>query len=332
MLYRCKACGGNLNIDSKSNIGTCEYCGTKQPIQNFNDEHLHGLAYKDRLFERAMLHLSSGEYKFAVEYFDRHLDEYPKDYRAWWGKVLANTKNLKLLPYGNNEIAADYQKALRFAPTAIRQKIKFQIDVFVNAAIEIANKEILSIIELQINEDRKGKDIAEHLKLAQQSKKEEKNRSQYNILSQQLVEVTKQMNAMKQIKKRTINLLNMAAFIATMVTGVLTILWIKALLENSVDAQAIAIVLLSTLNWFIASHVIRILTLKRYKKYIAIKNKYDRANEILSSCKQRLCIYDNKIDALQEEDKERLKSIKYLNDKLKTAEEKIMWYKKAYKY
>ena len=32
MVFKCKICGGDLDIQENSKIATCEYCGTKQTL------------------------------------------------------------------------------------------------------------------------------------------------------------------------------------------------------------------------------------------------------------------------------------------------------------
>ena len=31
-IYQCKICGGDLDVPEGSNVGVCEYCGTKQTV------------------------------------------------------------------------------------------------------------------------------------------------------------------------------------------------------------------------------------------------------------------------------------------------------------
>ena len=39
-LFKCKICGGVLEIDGTQSVATCEYCGTKQKLQNLDDEQI----------------------------------------------------------------------------------------------------------------------------------------------------------------------------------------------------------------------------------------------------------------------------------------------------
>ncbi len=41
--YKCKMCGGDLEISEGVTIAECEYCGTKQPVPKAMGENLQNL-------------------------------------------------------------------------------------------------------------------------------------------------------------------------------------------------------------------------------------------------------------------------------------------------
>ena len=42
-VYKCKMCGGTLNVEENMRIVECDYCGTKQTVPTINDENLQAL-------------------------------------------------------------------------------------------------------------------------------------------------------------------------------------------------------------------------------------------------------------------------------------------------
>ena len=62
-LFKCKMCGGSLNIIAGSSIAKCKYCDTQQTLPKTTDENIQSL------FNRATLLRMKGE-------FDRASDVY----------------------------------------------------------------------------------------------------------------------------------------------------------------------------------------------------------------------------------------------------------------
>lgn len=60
IVYKCRMCGGNLEIEEGGKTAVCEYCLTKQPIPSTDDEKLAGLYVRadhfrlDKQFDKAM--------------------------------------------------------------------------------------------------------------------------------------------------------------------------------------------------------------------------------------------------------------------------------------
>ena len=42
-VFKCKMCGGDLEIASGASVAECEYCGTKQTLPKVNDEVVQNL-------------------------------------------------------------------------------------------------------------------------------------------------------------------------------------------------------------------------------------------------------------------------------------------------
>ncbi|MGN0642995.1 MAG: toll/interleukin-1 receptor domain-containing protein [Huintestinicola sp.] len=83
ILFKCKACGGNLeDIIPKSSIYTCQYCGTTQTVPVFDDEKK--LAY----FNRANKLRLNNEFDSAARIYENIVAEFQDESEAYWGLCL----------------------------------------------------------------------------------------------------------------------------------------------------------------------------------------------------------------------------------------------------
>lgn len=55
MTYKCKMCGGALEISNNETVATCEYCGTKQTLPKLDDERRANLY--DRASHLSLIHI-----------------------------------------------------------------------------------------------------------------------------------------------------------------------------------------------------------------------------------------------------------------------------------
>lgn len=62
-LYKCKCCGGDLDVHDGDKIVTCEYCNSSQTIPNEKDEQ------KLKLYARGNLLRNEGEFDKAYTVF-----------------------------------------------------------------------------------------------------------------------------------------------------------------------------------------------------------------------------------------------------------------------
>ena len=65
IVYKCKMCGGNLNIQEGEKTTVCEYCGTRQTVPSTDDEK------KANLFNRANHFRRNSEFDKAKEIYER---------------------------------------------------------------------------------------------------------------------------------------------------------------------------------------------------------------------------------------------------------------------
>lgn len=81
-VFKCKMCGGDLNVTEQSSIAICEYCGTKQTLSKSNDEIV------TNLFNRANNLRLKCEFDKAQEIYEKIVTRTPEDSEAYWGIVL----------------------------------------------------------------------------------------------------------------------------------------------------------------------------------------------------------------------------------------------------
>ncbi len=81
-VFKCKMCGGTLEITENQSLVTCEFCGTGQTLPKFNDER------KVTLFTRANHLRFNCEFDKAAGVYESIVTEFPDEAEAYWGLVL----------------------------------------------------------------------------------------------------------------------------------------------------------------------------------------------------------------------------------------------------
>ena len=82
IVYKCKMCGGSLEIQEGMTVCECEYCGSKQTVPNLDDEK------KINLFTRANRLRSACEFDKASGVYESLLSDFPEEAEAYWGLLL----------------------------------------------------------------------------------------------------------------------------------------------------------------------------------------------------------------------------------------------------
>ena len=82
VLFKCKMCGGTLEIDPGSTVATCEFCGTQQTLPRLDDDR------RANLYDRANHFRRNNEYDKATGIYERILNDDPQDAEAYWSLVL----------------------------------------------------------------------------------------------------------------------------------------------------------------------------------------------------------------------------------------------------
>lgn len=83
-VFKCKRCGGDLNITEADKVVECEYCGTTQTVPSADNEK------KMTLFNRANRLRLNNEFDKAAALYEQLIAEFPEEAEAYWGLCLCN--------------------------------------------------------------------------------------------------------------------------------------------------------------------------------------------------------------------------------------------------
>ena len=81
-LFKCKMCGGDLQLTEGNPLATCEYCGTLQTVPSADSEK------KLTLFTRANRLRLGCEFDKAAGVYEALVADFPEEAEAYWGLVL----------------------------------------------------------------------------------------------------------------------------------------------------------------------------------------------------------------------------------------------------
>lgn len=81
-IFKCKMCGGSLEITTETTVVQCEYCGTKQTLPRLSDDRIANL------YDRANHFRRNNDYDKALSIYEQILNENRSDSEAYWSIVL----------------------------------------------------------------------------------------------------------------------------------------------------------------------------------------------------------------------------------------------------
>ena len=81
-IFKCKMCGGALEINNNETVAICEYCGTQQTLPKLDDER------RANLYDRANHFRRNNEFDKAMGIYEQILNEDNNDAEAFWSLVL----------------------------------------------------------------------------------------------------------------------------------------------------------------------------------------------------------------------------------------------------
>lgn len=147
-VFKCKMCGGTLNIQENDTVAVCDYCGTKQTVPRLSDDR------RTNLYDRANHFRRNNEFDKAMGIYEQILNDDQTDAEAYWSLVLCrygieyveDPATHKRVPTVNRtqytSIFADedYKSALQYADAA--QRAVYEAEA---KAIDEIQKGILAI-------------------------------------------------------------------------------------------------------------------------------------------------------------------------------------------
>ena len=81
-IFKCKMCGGELDITEETSVCECEYCGSKQTIPTVDDEKVM------KLYDRANRLRMANEFDKAAGVYESIIAESDTEAEAYWGLLL----------------------------------------------------------------------------------------------------------------------------------------------------------------------------------------------------------------------------------------------------
>ena len=123
MVFKCKICGGSLDVKQGERIAECEYCGVKQTIPGFVEPKTQ------EIYNRASAYLMNNEFDKAENLYNQILFENKQDADAYWNVLMCrygvtyvkDPASGKYIPTCNRTLYAsilndeNYQNALKYA-------------------------------------------------------------------------------------------------------------------------------------------------------------------------------------------------------------------------
>ena len=81
-IFKCKMCGGSIEVKEGSSVGICDSCGTQQTLPRLDDER------RANLYDRANHFRRNNEFDKATGIYEQILNEDKSDAEAYWSLVL----------------------------------------------------------------------------------------------------------------------------------------------------------------------------------------------------------------------------------------------------
>ncbi len=151
-VFKCKMCGGTLELQENETVAVCEYCGTKQTIPKLDNDR------RRNLYDRANHFRRNNEYDKAMGIYEQILNEDQEDAEAYWSLVLCrygieyveDEGSHRRIPTVNRTqftsvfADEDYKSALQYADGAQRGVYEEEakaIDEIQKGILEISGKE-----------------------------------------------------------------------------------------------------------------------------------------------------------------------------------------------
>ena len=151
-IFKCKMCGGALEVTEDEVLATCEYCGTQQTLPKIDDEK------KLALFNRANNLRLKCEFDKAIGVYETIVAEIPEEAEAYWGLVLCkygieyvDDANGKKVPTCHRTLPVSIMEDADFEQACVNADITAKV-VYREEAKSI-DKIQLKILDIALNEE-----------------------------------------------------------------------------------------------------------------------------------------------------------------------------------
>lgn len=151
-IFKCKMCGGELQINPGESVAVCDYCGTTQTLPRLDDDR------RANLYDRANHFRRNNDFDKAAGIYEQILNEDKTDAEAYWSLVLCrygieyveDPTTHKRVPTVNRAQYTsvfddeDYKSAIRYADAAQRAVYEAEakaINEIQKGILEISQKE-----------------------------------------------------------------------------------------------------------------------------------------------------------------------------------------------
>ena len=128
-IFKCKMCGGELQINPGESIAVCEYCGTTQTLPKLDDDR------RANLYDRANHFRRNNDFDKAAGIYEQILNEDKTDAEAYWSLVLCRygieyvedpathkrVSTVNRAQYTSIFDDEDYKSAIRYSDAAQRE-------------------------------------------------------------------------------------------------------------------------------------------------------------------------------------------------------------------
>ena len=136
-IFKCKMCGGELQINPGESVAVCEYCGTTQTLPKLDDDR------RANLYDRANHFRRNNDFDKAAGIYEQILNEDKTDAEAYWSLVLCRYGRAQYTSIFDDE---DYKAAIQYADAA--QRVVYEAEAKVineiqKGILEISQKEEL---------------------------------------------------------------------------------------------------------------------------------------------------------------------------------------------
>lgn len=144
----CKICGGKLVMDNASDSATCDSCGISYqqeklkkmmvelsgPLKIDGPVQVDGIQSKEKQVQNADTFITLKDLAHAKEIYLRLTDQYPDDYRGWWGQLRVMILEHSKFDRRHDEAKKYFDHAIQFAPadkaTDIRRTYSEMLQVY----------------------------------------------------------------------------------------------------------------------------------------------------------------------------------------------------------